>query len=151
MALRASSAARTRPTACFWACICACLTAAPLAAQEDATGKLTIELNSIQPEEGSCRMSFVVLNGHDTDLKTAVFEAVLFNAEGAVDRLTLFDFGALPAGRPRVRQFVVPQLGCDHLGQILINGAQSCEADSSDDLCSKGLTLTSRIPVEVTG
>jgi len=128
------------------------ISATSLAAQEDATGALTIELNSVEAQDTGCRMSFLVLNGHESDLKSAVFEAVLFDAAGSVDRLTLFDFGALPAGRPRVRQFVVPQLGCDQLGQVLINGAQSCEAEeAAHDLCSDGLMLRSRIDVEVIG
>ncbi|WP_116599090.1 hypothetical protein [Primorskyibacter marinus] len=140
MALRASTLAL------------ACLCASPLAAQEDAAGKLTIELNSVEPEQDNCRMSFVILNGHDDDIKSAVFEAVLFDIDGRVDRLTLFDFGALPASRPRVRQFVVPQLACDQLARVLINGAQTCETDvARKDLCTKQLDLKSRIEIEVVG
>lgn len=140
MALRASTLAL------------ACLCATPLAAQEDATGKLTIELNSVEAEQDNCRMSFVILNGHDIDIKSAVFEAVLFDTDGRVDRLTLFDFGALPANRPRVRQFVVPQLACDQLGRVLINGAQTCDTDAArNDLCTEPLGLTSRIQIEVLG
>jgi hypothetical protein len=130
----------------------ACLSAAPLVAQEDASGKLTIELNSVEAQQDNCRMSFVILNGHETDINSAVFEAVLFDVDGRVDRLTLFDFGALPAGRPRVRQFVVPQLACARLGQVLINGAQSCEAESTEsELCTRSLDLKSRIEIEVAG
>ena len=131
------------------------LLALPAQAQEDASDKLTIELNSIEAQDGNCRMSFVVLNGFETDLKSAVFEAVLFDKSGAVDRMTLFDFGALPAMRTRVRQFVVPQLNCDTLGQVLINGAQTCETDTEttavEDFCGKALNLRSRIDVEVIG
>lgn len=140
MALRASTLAL------------ACLCASPLAAQEDAAGKLTIELNSVEAEQDNCRMSFVIVNGHDADIKSAVFEAVLFDIEGRVDRLTLFDFGDLPASRPRVRQFVVPQLACDQLARVLINGAQTCETDAArDDLCTASLDLKSRIEIEVLG
>ncbi|MEQ5869083.1 hypothetical protein J4E08_04120 [Sagittula sp. NFXS13] len=131
------------------------LLALPAQAQEDASDKLTIELNSVEAQDGNCRMSFVVLNGFDTDLKSAVFEAVLFDKAGAVDRMTLFDFGSLPATRTRVRQFVVPQLACDSLGRVLINGAQTCETDieasTAQDVCGKALNLRSRIDVEVIG
>lgn len=131
------------------------LLALPAQAQEDASDKLTIELNSVEAQDGNCRVSFVVLNGFDTDLKSAVFEAVLFDKAGAVDRMTLFDFGSLPATRTRVRQFVVPQLACDSLGRVLINGAQTCETDTeastAQDVCGKALNLRSRIDVEVIG
>ncbi|MFW2587063.1 hypothetical protein [Sagittula sp. SSi028] len=129
----------------------ACLCATSLAAQEDATGKLTIELNAATSEEAGCKMSFLILNGHDTAIDQAVFETVLFDAEGGVDRLTLFDFGALPPLRPRVRQFVVGQTSCEDLGQVLFNGAQTCSAEGDADLCTDGLSVSSRIGIEVLG
>lgn len=129
------------------------LLALPLAAQEaDTDGALSLELNTTKSVEAGCQLSFLIQNGHDTDIDAAVYETVLLSTEGQVDRLTLFDFGALPAGRPRVRQFVVPGTGCDGLGQILINGANRCEAGGADsDLCIKGLELKSRSDVEVIG
>lgn len=125
----------------------------PLAAQEaEATGVLTLELNATKPVEAGCQLSFLIRNGHETDIDSAIYETVLLDKEGQVDRLTLFDFGALPAGRPRVRQFVVPGTGCEALGQILINGANRCEAGGAEsDLCIKGLELKSRGDVEVIG
>ncbi|MBE9637952.1 hypothetical protein IQ782_13945 [Salipiger pacificus] len=125
----------------------------PLAAQETgAAGVLSLELNATKSVESGCQLSFLIRNGHDTDIDAAVYETVLLNTEGQVDRLTLFDFGSLPAGRPRVRQFVVPGTGCDGLGQILINGANRCEAGGAEsDLCTKGLELKSRSDVEVIG
>ena len=127
----------------------------PLAAQQTGTGTagtLSLELNTTKSVESGCQLSFLIENGHDTDIDAAVYETVLLNTEGQVDRLTLFDFGALPAGRPRVRQFVVPGTGCEGLGQILINGANRCEAGGAEsDLCTKGLELRSRSDVEVIG
>ncbi|WP_353473930.1 hypothetical protein PVT71_18555 [Salipiger sp. H15] len=125
----------------------------PLAAQEAAeSGTLSLELNTTKSVESGCQLSFLIRNGHATDIDAAVYETVLLNTDGQVDRLTLFDFGALPAGRPRVRQFVVPGVACDALGQILINGANRCEAGGAEsDLCTKGLELKSRGDVEVIG
>ncbi|SDG53972.1 hypothetical protein SAMN04488245_103185 [Alloyangia pacifica] len=125
----------------------------PVAAQDTgAAGTLSLELNTTKSVESGCQLSFLIQNGHDTDIDAAVYETVLLDTEGQVDRLTLFDFGALPAGRPRVRQFVVPGTGCDGLGQILINGANRCEAGGAEsDLCTKGLELKSRSDVEVIG
>ena len=66
-----------------------------------------------------------------------------------------------PAGRPRVRQFVVPQAACDGLGQVLFNGAQTCEqpatANPADTpaaalaACDGALRLSTRTQIEVTG
>ena len=74
------------------------------------------------------------------------------DGEGRVDRLTLFDMGALPQDRPRVRQFVVPDLECEALGRLLINGVDSCVGDGLPaDACTRGLELRSRADVEVLG
>lgn len=121
-------------------------------AETDQGAHLTIELNAIAPVDTACRMSFLIQNGHATDIRQAVFEAVLFDAEGRVDRLMLFDFGELPSARPRVRQFVVPGLTCEGLGKVLINGAETCTGEGlAAGACAEGLELRSRTGVEVLG
>jgi len=133
-------------------CLAACLTGTPVLTQEDLGAHVSIELNAVQPVEDACRISFLVQNGHDLDIEQAVYEAVLFDAEGRVDRLTLFDFGALPSARPRVRQFVVPGLACASLGRLLINGSETCAGKGlPKGACSKKLDLRSRTDVEVLG
>ncbi|QFT80098.1 hypothetical protein FIU89_05685 [Roseovarius sp. THAF27] len=122
-------------------------------AQEEELGEaVLIELNATKANESSCTLTFLVINGHPTQIDKAVYETVLFDSEGQVDRLTLFDFGALPPGRPRVRQFSVPGMACDGLGQVLINGAHTCEAaELPDTACETGLKLETRTNIEVTG
>jgi len=133
------------------AAACLSVTASAVTAQ-DNSALLAIELNALTPSEGGCTISFLVRNGYERDITTAVFETVLIDADGQVERLTLFDFGALPAGRPRVRQFALPDLACGNLGQILINGVSHCEAgDLGAKACSTGLVLTSRTDVELIG
>ena len=122
-------------------------------AQETEIGRnISIELNAAVSSDAGCKLSFLVINGHASMIAKAVYETVLFDAAGQVDRLTLFDFGALPSGRPRVRQFTVPGAGCDALGQILFNGAHVCEAADLDGMaCETGIELVSRTDIEVTG
>lgn len=118
----------------------------------DLTGKVAIELNTVSDGEGSCTLTFMVTNGHPVGIDKLVFETVLFDANGAVDRLTLFDFGALPVGRPRVRQFAVPNLACGGLGRVLFNGLHTCEATGLEaSACADGLVPTSRVEIEVLG
>lgn len=124
--------------------------ALPLPAAAQDVANLSIELNAAQQQEQGCKLSFVLTNGHPDDISKAVFETVIFDAQGQVSRLTLFDFGTLPAGRPRVRQFVVPGTACEAIGRVLFNGADTCESTVSG-ACTKGLTLSSRTDIEVTG
>jgi hypothetical protein len=129
--------------------------AAPAATQDDtaAPPALGLSLNTVAPVEGGgCRLTFVIRNGLAADLESMVAEAVLFDGAGHVDRITLFDFGALPAGRPRVRQFDLDGPSCDTLGQVLINGFETCEgAGLAPGACLEGLRLSSETRIEVTG
>ena len=127
--------------------------ALPAAAEEEVLGeKVLIELNATKTNEASCTLTFLVLNGYASQIDKAIYETVLFDSNGQVDRLTLFDFGTLPPGRPRVRQFSVPGVACDGLSQVLINGAHTCEApELSDGACEAGLELETRVDIEVTG
>ncbi len=126
--------------------------AAPALAQEAADGQLSVELNAVETVESGCALTFLIQNGHADDIDAVVFETVLFDATGQVDRLTLFDFQALPSRRPRVRQFVVPGLACEGLGRVLFNGAETCTVAGADSpICENALTLSSRTDVEAIG
>ncbi len=119
---------------------------------QDAPPVLSVELNAQASTEAGCLLTFMISNGHAQAIDSAVFETVLFNTAGQVDRLTLFDFGALPAGRPRVRQFVVDGLACDALGQVLINGPSTCTIDGAESpLCGASLKLGTRTGTELIG
>ena len=120
---------------------------------ESRPPQLGLALNTVATTEaGGCRLTFVVRNTLDANIEKLVAEAVLFDAEGSVATLTLFDFGSLPAGRPRVRQFDMPGRPCDGLGAVLINGINTCEGDGLDPgACLDGLRLSTETNIEVTG
>lgn len=134
------------------------LIAGPAAAQSlPAAQSLAVELNTAEDMDtatgGACRLSFLAENKLGADLSAVVFEVVVLNAQGQVDRLTLLDFQDLPQGRKRVRQFDLPGLTCDTVAQLLINAANTCTGKGMDpDACMKGLAVTSRVTgTEVSG
>jgi hypothetical protein len=120
--------------------------------QEAARGEaatISVELNAIQPVDGGCALTFMVENGLPDDIEKLVTETVLINTNGRVDRLTLFDFGDVPSGRTRVRQFAVPQFECGTFGRLLVNGASTCLIGGTEsEVCDSRLALTSRTRVE---
>lgn len=119
---------------------------------EDATARLSLELNAVRDVSGACRLTFLAQNGTGTTIDQAVFETVIFDTSGGVVSLSLFDFRDLPADRPRVRQFDVPDMTCDSVGQALINGSNSCVAGGAESgICDEALSLSSRISVELLG
>lgn len=126
---------------------CLLLTAPAALAQEEAGG-LSLELNRIDSLESACRLTFLAENTLGADLQALSLETVLIDAAGRVERLTLFEFGALPDGIPRVRQFDVPGLACDGLERVLINGVAACSAGPA---CADRLELSTRTDVEVIG
>jgi len=126
------------------------LLAPSIAPAQDAAPQLTIELNAAQTVDQGCKLSFLVTNGHATDIAKAVFETVIFDDQGQVSRLTLFDFASLPSSRPRVRQFVIPGAACDGIGQVLFNGADTCDGLEAA-ACTANLSLATRTDIEVLG
>lgn len=134
------------------AALAAGFSASAAMAQDNPGAHISIELNTLEPVENACRISFLIQNGHAVDIESAVYETVLFDTEGRVERLTLFDLGTLPTERPRVRQFLVPDLACASLGRILINGAETCSGpEVAPDACTRDLELLSKTGVEVLG
>jgi hypothetical protein len=130
----------------------AMLTSSVSAQEADLSGKISVELNAVQTTESSCTLSFLIINGLDQRIDKAVYETVLFDKNGQVNRLTLFDFGTLPPARPRVRQFVLPQMECGQLGRVLFNGANTCDgANLEVGICGSSLLPSSRTDVEVIG
>ena len=90
-----------------------------VARADDATpskGGVALELNAADLVGEACRITFVATNTGTAPIDRAVYETVLFGADGAVMMLTLFDFGALPAGVPRVRQFQIADTACGRIG-----------------------------------
>jgi len=123
------------------------LIAPPGFAQEADRG-LSLELNRVDTLEQACRLTFLVENTLGSDVRALSLETVLIDVQGQVERLTLFEFGALPHGVPRVRQFDIPGLACDGLGRVLINGVAECSGATD---CAAGLGYATRTDVEVVG
>ena len=122
-----------------------------IATAEDAPA-LNIELNAADTLGKNCRLTFLLQNTLGTDIDGLVAETVLFSSEGQVMLLTLFDFGSLPNGRPRVRQFQVPGQSCDTLGQVLVNGFDTCVVGgAASEQCQSALNLGSRLDIKLEG
>lgn len=123
------------------ACLIVCLPSHPMS---QPVG-MVIELNRLVPSENGCAATFVIENPGEAEIETYLIEAVIFDSENRVDRLTLFDFGSLPAEMRRVREFMIPSLECDRIGAILINGVSECAPAAA--ICDAPPRLTSRTGV----
>lgn len=115
--------------------------------------RLGVTLNTVAATEaGGCRLTFVIRNDLGAAIEKLVAEAVLFDSEGRVATMTLFDFGTLPEARPRVRQFDLAGPSCDGISEVLVNGIGTCEGEGlAPAACLDGLRLSSDMDIEVTG
>ena len=134
-----------RPSHAMSLCFLIC---APQALAQEAAGGVSIELNRVDAVQDACRLTFLAENTLGSDLDTLSLETVLIDADGRVERLTLFEFGVLPDGVPRARQFDIPGLACDGLARVLINGVAACSAGAA---CAEGLAVSTRTDVEIAG
>ena len=124
------------------AAILALAFALPASAQE---GGVTLDLNRLDDSGGACRLTFVADNAL-APLSSMVVETVLFDRAGRVAALMLFDFGALPMERRRVRQFDVAGIACADVAQVLVNGVSACSGDTVDAAaCAPALVVTGSV------
>tara|TARA_B100000674_G_C37200346_1_gene628035 strand:- start:57 stop:446 length:390 start_codon:yes stop_codon:yes gene_type:complete len=89
-----------------------------------AESDVSIELNSLMQTENACRMVFTAQSM--SEVESLILETVLFDGDGSVILLTLFDFEALPSKKLRVRQFDIADIKCNNLGTLLFNGINTC-------------------------
>ncbi|MDQ2704910.1 MAG: hypothetical protein M3Y43_07085 [Pseudomonadota bacterium] len=112
--------------------------ASPVSAQDaeapvpDPAPALVLELNSAQPSDKGCRLTFVVTNNLGAELTKAAFEIALFNESGVVDRLTVLDFNELPEGKTKVARFDLAGTDCAKVSRVLINHATECTGAGID-------------------
>ena len=115
------------------------------AAQDPQSGRIGVELNRLEQNGEACRLTFVVSNELGSDLSGSGFEMVIFDANGLVRLMTVFDFGALPAGKTVVKRFELPDTGCGSVSRILVNSATRCIGPGIDaSQCAAALTTTNR-------
>ena len=121
---------------------------APAASADDAGRQFALELNALGANEAGCRISFVATNALRSDLEKASFEVVLFNSDGLVEKMLVLDFGALPAGKTKVRQFDLSGLSCERISRLLVNDVAECKgADVARGDCLAALTTSNRTAI----
>jgi hypothetical protein len=131
--------------------IVASLTALPLVAQEAATPSLALELNTAaDTPEGACRLTYVASNGLSAPLEMTSFQMAVFDADGAVTRLIVLDFGALPLGKTKVVQFDIPGQTCAQISRIIVNDVAQCTTTGGAAVegCLTSLSTASRSTIQ---
>jgi hypothetical protein len=117
--------------------------ASGVAAQEKSG--IAIELNKLEPIEGSCRAYFVVRPEGSTEYKEFKMELLVFDTGGIIQKWLAIDAAPLRAGKTSVKLFDVSGVACDKVGSILLNDVTAC-ADAGGEIagCVDRITATSK-------
>ncbi|MEM9011162.1 MAG: hypothetical protein AAGE18_08050 [Pseudomonadota bacterium] len=119
---------------------------------QDGDGKLTVELNKLEPQGTACQAYIVLQNGTEAAYDELALDLVMFDTDGVIARRLAVDMAPLRAGRTSVKVFAVDGLACDGISRILINDVLSCvptgEAEGQAD-CVGLIETTSRASAEL--
>ena len=103
------------------------LCVAPMAAiAED--GKVLVELNKLELEDGSCQSYLVLQNGTNASFEGFTLDLVLFDTDGIIARRLAVEMAPLRAGKTSVKVFGLKDLACDAISRILVNDVLECQA-----------------------
>ncbi len=125
------------------------LALAPAAAQDSTAFELDLN-GAEETDAGGCRLTYVATNLSDLAFERTAFQVGLFNAEGAVTRLLVLEFGALVAGKTKILQFEIAGSPCASISRIVVNDVAACTlADgTASDFCLSRLVATSRTAIQ---
>lgn len=129
-------------------CLATALTPSMTAAQP--AEKIVLQLNEAASVGGSCRLTFVIRNELPDTVTALGLDLVMFDTSGGVSGYAAVDFGALPAGKTRVRQYDVAKGDCADLSRVLLNDIRACEIEArADRECLSMLALSSRSEIDL--
>lgn len=130
------------------ACVFALL---PAVALGQAGGGLEVELNNAAEAGGACRLTFIVTNKTSASIGRMAIEGALYDGQGIVRQLSVFDFGATGQGETSVMQFEIPAMPCTGLSRITFNTPpETCAVtDGPASLCQDRLVLRSRTAISL--
>jgi hypothetical protein len=110
-------------------------------------GDLSLDLNKLESQNGSCRVTMVIVNGRPAAADTLRADLVMFGQDGVVAKRLAIDLGPVAAGKTIVRAFDIDGLDCKGIGSILLNDLPAChfagEAEGPPR-CLDGLTVSSK-------
>ena len=112
-----------------------------------AAEPLSIELNSIEPLQEKCRLTFLMSNPAPSAVDSLKADAAVFGKDGVIKNRLVIEFGPLKPRKTSIRAFDL-DAGCDSLGSLLINDVIACQPGDLGD-CLARLELSSRTPIKL--
>jgi hypothetical protein len=126
---------------------------APQAASQTASKTseaISVQLNDAETVNGSCRLTFVIRNTLPTPVDALGLDLVMFDTSDGVSGYAAIDFGDLPTGKTRVRQYDVAKGDCTGISRVLVNEVRACDLqDTAQQDCLPLLRIDSRSEIDL--
>jgi hypothetical protein len=112
--------------------------------------EISVQLNDAETVNGSCRLTFVIRNSLQKPVNALGLDLVMFDTSDGVSGYAAIDFGDLPAGKTRVRQYDVAKGECAGISRVLLNEVRACDLqDAAQQDCLPLLRIDSRSEIDL--
>lgn len=119
-------------------------------AAAEAENTISIQLNDAETVNGSCRLTFVIRNALTTPVNALGLDLVMFDTSDGVSGYAAVDFGDLPTGKTRVRQYDVSRGECAGISRVLLNEVRACDLpNAAQQDCLPLLRIDSRSEIDL--
>lgn len=108
---------------------------------------ISVELNKLEQEGGSCRAYLVIANPGTGAFSAFTLDLIIFDS-GTIARRLAIELAPIRPAKTIVKVFDIPQTACGAIGSILVNDVIHCR-DASGDVadCVDRISTSSRLPV----
>lgn len=109
-------------------------------------GRLTVELNKLEQEEGSaCRAFFLFQNDLGLALEAFEMSLAILDRNGVIDQLLTVDAAPVPVARTTLKLFEFPGIECSGISEILLHDIAVCRPQNAEEIdCFDVLSLQSK-------
>lgn len=108
-------------------------------------GRISIELNKLEPATEACRSFVVLQNRTGTAFQTLKLDLVMFDVDGVVAKRLALETAPLPADKTSLKVFDIGGMACEQVGRILLNDVLDCaSADGPQDGCLGLIDVSAR-------
>jgi len=117
-----------------------------VAAAQDTSGPLIVELNKFEEiEGGGCRSFFLFRNQTGLSFEGFQMSLAILDSNSVIDRLLSIDAAPLPVARTTLKLFEIPDISCTGISEILLHDMSSCKPQNADEMdCFAVLDLNSK-------
>lgn len=124
------------------------LTSLAAVAQDQPGRSISLELNNLAQADTACRVTFLARNSMGVEIGELAVEIVLFDKNGQVSNILTLQTGRLTDGKSRVKPFLLRDIACDGVSQILVNDVSECSGEGlTPQACLDAITVSSKASI----